>query len=163
MKTKCLPIIALLALTLFAVGCGTTNQPQTPPTNAGEGSTPINPNSIPYTVASNYFVRNDVQTDAVIGKRIDTQAEFNEYFGAATTMGSEPTRINFANEYVIAVIGQPNFRQTELHVENVTQYRGIITLSYSQTGGQVQSFSTRPALIVVVDRMYNGQVLVVER
>lgn len=159
MKTKTLFFIALLAVALFAAGCGSANQSS----GMGEGNVPANPNRIPYTLAANYFVRNDVPADAVIGKRIDTQEEFNEYFGPAATMDSQPTPIDFANKYVIAVIALPNFRENSLQVRNLTFYRGIVTLAYGQSAGELQSFSTRPTLIVVVDRIYDGEVLVVER
>lgn len=159
MKRKILSSILLITAIVMAVGCGKSNYPQVPDT----GNISIHPNAIPYSVASNYFVRNDVESSSVIGQRLDTRTEFNRYFGTAATMSGQPTSIDFNNQFVIAVVAPATDRLTTLKIENLTLHNGILTLSYSKEVGEKRSFSTRPALIVVVDRQYNGEVLVVEK
>lgn len=160
MKNKLIGIITFVAVAIMVTGCGRNNYPQQPQQS---GNMSENPNAIPYTVASNYFVNNTLESSTTISKRIDTQTEFNRYFGMATTMGNNPTSIDFNNQYVIGLVLPTTNRATTLSVENLTLYRGIVTLSYSQSVSQPQSYYIRPSLIVVVDRKYNGEVLVVEK
>ena len=60
--------------------------------------------TLSYTVANNYFVKNNVNDLA--NSKITTREEFDNLFGMAATMGSNgtPTSIDFENQYVIAVI-----------------------------------------------------------
>ena len=159
MKRKYLSFVLLLAAVALVAGCGKSNYPKAPEA----GNTSTNPNAIPYLMASNYFVRNSVLPSVTISKRIDTKTEFDEYFGVATTMGSQPTAIDFDKQYVLAVILPETNDATTLKVANVTSYRGIITLSYNREVGQEQTFTVRPLLLVLVDRKYSGEVLIVEK
>ena len=59
---------------------------------------------VPFEVAHNYFVRNDV-TEPIPAK-IASQDEFERYFGMAAFMGKkgQPTPIDFETQFVIAVV-----------------------------------------------------------
>ncbi|MGE5363638.1 MAG: hypothetical protein ACM3SM_05865, partial [Bacteroidota bacterium] len=59
---------------------------------------------IAFSAAKNYFVNNTVKN--LDNPKIETSEKFNEIFGMAATMGCDdmPTKIDFAKQYVIAVI-----------------------------------------------------------
>lgn len=63
--------------------------------------------SVDYTVANGYFVRNDAPKD--IPAIISTRPEFESVFGMATVMGPDgrPTAIDFSKQCVVPVILPP--------------------------------------------------------
>ena len=120
----------------------------------------VNPGEIPYVVAHNYFVNNDV--DSVPHQPLTTAGEFDVFFGKAPVMGKDgaPTKIDFKKEYVIAV-AEPTteFATTIEPVSLVRNEAGQIVFTYKVTKGEQRSFSITPCLILVVSNDYPGQVI----
>lgn len=119
--------------------------------------------NIPYVEAKNYFVRNDV-TD--VPTKITTQEDFDKYFGMAAFMGKdgEPTKIDFENQYVLALTAPETDKETTLEVKSLKKEDGKIVLTYNQqTDTESRSFTIRPLLMLLVDKKHDGEVeLIIE-
>lgn len=115
---------------------------------------------IPYVVAEHYFVRNDLRT--LPPEKIVSEAEFNANFGMAATMGDNgmPTKIDFKRQYVISV----TLPETNIHTEIVPiglkkADDGKIIFSYQIKLGDNLTYTMSPSLLIVVDRKYDGKVI----
>lgn len=122
--------------------------------------------NIPYTIAKNYFVRNDV-TDFK-PKKIDTQKDFESVFGMAAFMGKdgEPTVIDFGKQYVLAVMMAPTDHSTDIKPislkRNGTAKSLVFTYKIKQDKVK-QSYTITPCLLIVVDKKYDGEVTFISR
>lgn len=108
--------------------------------------------TIPYNIAQNYFVRNDVDSVPTV---IKSQSELDKYFGMAAYMGSngEPTKINFSKNYVVAVVLPETDLATELNVSSfIREADGKTVFICDVKTGERQSYTTRPMLLAVVDK-----------
>jgi hypothetical protein len=117
---------------------------------------------VAYTVAQNYFVLNSVAQGGLAKPKIETKAEFDKYFGMAPVMGNngKPTVIDFAKQFVIAVILDDTDLNTEiLSVSLLKNAKKQLVFTYSVKVGAKQSFTIRPALIIVVDKTNNAPVV----
>lgn len=116
---------------------------------------------IAYTIAKRYFVKNTVGPQSLKSPKIETEEKFNEYFGAATVMGKDgkPTPINFAKQYVIAVITGDTDFATEIKPLSLKRENKQIVLSYQLKVGAKQSFTSSPVLILIVDKKETGDVI----
>lgn len=115
---------------------------------------------VPYIVAKNYFVRNDVTHNEP--RKIENRKDFENTFGMAATMGKggQPTEINFARQYVIAVMTAPTDHDTEIIPVSLKRNATSkdVTFSYSiRRGSKARSYKTHPCLIIVVDNNYDGK------
>lgn len=114
---------------------------------------------IAFTVAKNYFVRNDA--GKLDNPKIETAEAFRQLFGMAATMGKNgrPTPIDFTRQYVIAVLLPETNRTTTIEPVSLRKdAKGEITLTYKIVVGQEQSYTTIPNLIIVVDRSETGNI-----
>ena len=114
---------------------------------------------IPFVEARNYFVSNQVNE---VPSNIDNRADFELYFGTATYMGKNgaPTAINFNRQYVIAVAPPAGRQGTVLNGKELKKKNGQIIFTYQQQIDSIsRSFSSRPLLLIVVDKEYDGQVV----
>lgn len=118
---------------------------------------------VPFTIAKNYFVNNTVTS--LDNPKIETPEQFSEIFGMATTMGPEgkPTAIDFASQYVIAVLVPETNLSTSIEPVSLQKDAdGSLTLKYRVTVGEARSYTIQPFFAIVVDRTENGM-LTVER
>lgn len=90
-------LLSIFAAITLMVSCSTTNKAK----------------QVDYTVAHGYFVRNDAPPHPA--SYYDSKEAFDSIFGYAAVMGKNgtPTRIDFARQSVIAVIGDETNRPTE--------------------------------------------------
>jgi len=114
--------------------------------------------TIPYTVAHNYFVKNTVE--AIENPKIETEAAFNSYFGAAATMGNngKPTVVDFTKEFAITIILPTTDRTTT--IEPVALKKAAdhsLVFEYKVVVGDKQSYTSRPFLLVLVDKKMDGE------
>lgn len=117
--------------------------------------------SIAFTVARNYFVKNNA--GKLHNPKIETAEEFNKIFGMATTMGKDgkPTTIDFTKQYVIAVVlPETDLATTVEPVSLRRNEKGEITLMYKTVVGQKQSYTTIPNFAIIVDKAENGTITV---
>ena len=110
---------------------------------------------VPYIVAHNYFVRNDV-TESVPAK-IASQCEFEQYFGMAAFMGKngQPTPIDFETQFAIAVVLPETNHCTELHAESLVDDGQKLTFTYLvDVAPKENTWTQVPMLLIFVDRQY---------
>ena len=115
---------------------------------------------VPFDVARNYFFKNNQQIPA--SPKISTQEQFSQLFGMATTMGPEgkPTDIDFAKQFVLAVVLPPTDIATEIHPQRVEEKGDSLFYSYDVSLGEQQSFRSQPLSIIILDRDYEGKQVV---
>lgn len=120
---------------------------------------------ISYTVAKGYFVKNTISEKGLENPKIEDEKTFNQYFGAATTMGKDgkPTAIDFTDQFVIAVIASnTDYSTTITPLRLATNGSDQLTLTYQVEKGEKQSHTQRPVLLLVVDKTYNQEVVLEE-
>ncbi len=117
---------------------------------------------IPYTIVTNYFVKNTVSQ--IDNPKIETAEKFNEIFGMATTMGKDgkPTEIDFSKQFVIALILPETDLLTSIKPISLQKNNNEITFNYSLEVGAKQTFMSRPSLAIVVDKKVDGNVTLKE-
>lgn len=118
---------------------------------------------ISYTLVKNYFVKNTIEE--IDNPVFATKEEFEEVFGMATTMGEggKPTPIDFSEQYVIAVVLPETQTTTELKPVHLTQNEDDeLTFTYKKEEGKEMEHTIKPALIVLVDKEYQNDVMVKE-
>ncbi len=74
-----------------------------------------------------------------------------------------PTRIDFAKQYVIAVLNPSTDMLTSLNMPTLSKNGNIITLAYEEKVEGKQSYTMRPNLILVVDNQYQGEIKTVKK
>lgn len=116
--------------------------------------------NIPFVEARNYFVSNQVHE---VPSKIDNRADFEHYFGTAAYMDKDgtPTAIDFNRQYVIAVAPPAGRQATVLKAKELKKENGQIIFTYrQQTDSSISRiFSSRPLLLIVVNKEHDGQVV----
>lgn len=116
--------------------------------------------NVPYTIADLYFVRNDVAGE--VPSKITDVTEFEKYFNMATVMGENglPTAIDFDSQYVISVVEPETWKDTEITpVSLVREKGGKVVFTYKVQSGEDRSYSIVPCCILVVDKKFDGDVV----
>ena len=118
---------------------------------------------VPFTELDHDFFRNGQQIPQ--DPKIDTAEEFATLFGAAAMMGEggRPTPIDWAHEFVIAVVYPVIDLATELAPESLILTDGELVFTYTEIGGEQQSWSIQPILLIKVDRKYESAIVRVDR
>lgn len=119
---------------------------------------------IDFIVAKNYYVKNSVET--IDNPKIETLDDFKKIFGMATLQGDEgkPTEIDFDNQFVIAVVMPPSNTEiilTPVSLSNNNENK--LEFTYSIQKGVEQTHTIKPCLIIIVDKKYNADVVLVEK
>jgi hypothetical protein len=122
---------------------------------------------IDFIEAKNYYLKNDYIEKELDFVEINTQAELNKIFGAATTMGKEgtATKIDFNKYYAIAIIGSTNDDGNNLFVAGIYKSNDIVTVTVGVSPlekGKKQTYSSRPFKILVIDKKYKGNRVLLE-
>ncbi len=123
-----------------------------------------NKKDIPFEIAKNYFVKNTVENN-LLNLKISTQEDFEKYFGMATTMSKngKPSPVNFSTQYVIAIVNKEAEKNINIAPQSLIQNEGNITLTYSITEGENQSYTSRTALILIIDNKYSEDLIFVKK
>lgn len=156
MKLKLLLISILFPAFFVACQSKKSEDKKSPNTNI---KTAIIENTVPYTVAQNYFVKNTV--DSIANPKIESKEVFDSYFGYATTMGKngKPTAIDFAKEFAIAVVlPKTDIATTILPVYLKKGSDNSLVFQYKTELGDKQSYTSRPFLLLVVDKKFDGNI-----
>jgi hypothetical protein len=76
-------------------------------------------------------------------------------------MGTDgfPTSIDFSKQYVIAIIPSSSFKLTTLTVNSLVKDNREIKLYYKQEEGNQQTFESQSCLVLIIDKINNGQVI----
>ncbi len=159
--TKTILSIATGASLLFS-SCGSnlkTDKSENKSTVTTETPSKAKATDIAFTVAKNYFVKNTVQS--LDNPKIETAEKFQEVFGMATTMGKDgkPTAIDFNKQSVIALVLPLTDYDTSVEPVSLQKDEsGKITLNYKKIVGQKQTYTIRPNLVIVFDKVEGGNV-----
>ncbi len=106
-----------------------------------------------YYRMNNYYVNNHIDngTHKLV---IHNQQDFDAVFGAGAVMGrnGQPTAINFARQFVIAIILPETNRQTTIETAMLNRVGDRLYYSYIIEEGHATSYTMRPYTAVVVDR-----------
>jgi hypothetical protein len=149
-------ILTVFAISLFSfTGCQSKKESNIQQSNPEK--TQIAVEKIPFVIAQNYFLKNTV--DTIPNPKIETEEVFNSYFGMATTMNKNgnPTSIDFTKEYVIAVVlPKTDIATTILPVSLKKGSNNSLFFEYKIELGDKQSYTSRPLLLVVVDKKFDG-------
>lgn len=153
-------IVSLILGMIFLVACtpGKGSDHETRHDGAAEAT--YLDSVIPYEVADNYFVNNNIDTIPPV--KIDNADEFDKYFGLATVMDPKgiTSGVDFNTQYVINVVLPETDLETQLEpISLVKSEKGNLVFTYEVKVGMKQSYTTRPLLMIVVDRKYQGPVI----
>ena len=109
---------------------------------------------VPYTKMQHYFFKNGAEIPEEA--KISDAARFERLFGTAAVMGENdrPTPVDFAREFVIAVVNPVTDHTTELQAESLRQENGTLVFTYRKTVGGRQTWSMQPVLLIKVDKKY---------
>jgi hypothetical protein len=156
MQTK--PGIILVALAVVISSCANKISKNESAATA-EKIVTTGTTDIPYTIANNYFVRNDFKREGFAGPRISSPAALDSIFGKAAFMGprGKVTPIDFSRQYGLTVIGELTDRPTEIAVISLQQKGNSIILTYKIIEGEKSMAITRPMLLILVDNKYQGE------
>ena len=157
---RMLPLLALAVLS----SCGSPETPSSGPSSSDpqEMDAPKdNPSGVSHTLARGWFVRNDFPDMPLMSLVMESQASFEEVLGAAATMGPDgkPTAIDFSKQFAIALIAPETDTATTLEIRSLESRDGQLHLNYRRILGERQSFTTRPLLLVFVERSHLGPVV----
>lgn len=149
-------IMLALAAGLFFAACKTSDKTAKTGTENKKGM-----EKVAYIVAKNYFVKNTVEEFG--SPKIETAADFEANFGMATTMGADgmPTAIDFAKQFVIAVVLPSTDFSTKIEAVSLEKNAANeLVFSYKvETGKEKQSYTMRPMLAIIVDKSASGKVV----
>jgi hypothetical protein len=70
--------------------------------------------------------------------------------------GGKPTEIDFKKQFVIAVISPTSDLNPSIDSLSLKKINDDLVLEFKETMGDKQSFSTRPAAILIVDKQFDG-------
>ena len=116
--------------------------------------------SVPFETAKNYFAYVDVTSPTT--RKIMDETTFDGLFGAAWTMGSEETPLDFSKEFVITVVYPPTDERTTLVPISLKKEKDALIFTYSEKIGEKMGTTSRPFLIVRVDRKYDAPLQVIK-
>ncbi len=158
-KIILLGAFALCAIILCTACCGSKTLNQ----NTAASVDGMSATNIDYTIAMNYFLRNDAKIPE--SPKITTREQFDSLFGMATTMGEKgkPTAIDFDKQFVIAVITNKTNVDTELLPLTLTKSGGKLTFHYKHTEGEQLTYVMQPILLVIVDKKHDASVMLAPR
>lgn len=124
---------------------------------ASGASATVMSGNVPYTIARNYFVRNDSKFQG--SKLIKNAEDFEAIFGKAATMGENgtPTPIDFDKQFVLAIVRPETKVNTQITPNTLNADANELKFNYNILQGREQSHTIVPALILIIDRQYLRQ------
>ena len=114
---------------------------------------------VSFDVAKNYFVNNTYQNSNIQFFKILDLKKLNEIMGMSTVMGADgrPTKIDFKNEFAIAVIHSQTDTMTELEpIQLVANGKRNLVLEYKKILGHKMTYAIKPHLLILVERKYRN-------
>jgi len=109
---------------------------------------------ISYHEARNFFLNQG--QELAVGQKITNDKDFDKYFGLAAFMGKggEPTRVDFANEFVLPIVLPETDCETDITAVSLSGNASVINLNYKVKVGEKRDFYIRPIMLLVVDKAY---------
>lgn len=147
-------LFSFAALVVLAA-CG--NKQAAAPTTEGDGAS----NEVAFTVAKNYFFKNDLDI-LPASPKITSEEVFNKLFGMAAAMGEngKPTPIDFTKQFVLAIVMPVTDFATEINPVKVEEKGDSLLYTYKVKTGEKQSYSIQPISIIILDKKYEDKEVV---
>lgn len=142
-------VLLAIAVLLGLVAC-TTNK-------ATSAEKSVVSSEVPFTVAEHYFFNKG--QDIPVNPKITSEELFKQLFGMATVMGEngKPTEIDFAKQFVLAVVLPVTDINTEITPVKVEEKGDTLFYHYDVKTGEKQSFSIQPLSIIILDKKYENK------
>ena len=118
---------------------------------------------LPHKELHNYFYANNAGKTPPT--KITSEDTFERYFGESAYMGKngEPTKVNFGEQFVIALVLPETKYDTQILPQRLIKRGDRITLYYKVQQGKARSFTIRPIYLVKVDSQYEAEEVVTVR
>ena len=118
---------------------------------------------ISYHEARNFFLNQG--QELAVGQKITNDKDFDKYFGLAAFMGKggEPTRVDFANEFVLPIVLPETDCETDITAVSLSGNASVVNLNYKVKVGEKRDFYIRPIMLLVVDKAYRDAQVVVNQ
>lgn len=115
---------------------------------------------VPYRIANNYFVKSSLNFPEITTLKISTEDEFEKYFGKAYYMGNNgtPTKIDFGQEFVLAVIHPETDLETNIEINKIEKIDKNLKFYYTVKQRNKNTYTTKPVLIAVIKDFYQVKV-----
>ncbi|MBR5436240.1 MAG: hypothetical protein IK120_05180 [Muribaculaceae bacterium] len=141
----------ILSLALFLPFAACTSEQTAAPAEGGEDAA-----TVAFTVAKNYFFKNDKEIPA--NPKITTEEQFSNLFGMATVMGEngKPTAIDFSKEFVLAIVLPVTDVATEIIPLKIEEKDKVLDYCYEVKTGEKLSYEIRPCSIIILDKKYEN-------
>ena len=117
---------------------------------------------VPFTIMKGYFVKNNVKSYLYQQNKFEFANDFEKVFGLATTMSSKPTSVNFSKQFVLAVVEKPSHKNVEITPISLVKNGNTLVLKYQVVKGKTQSSISQPAMLLVVNKKYDGNLQVIK-
>lgn len=118
-------------------------------------------NDIPFEIANNYFIKSNIAK--LPSNKFTNQKDFDKVFGMAVTMENQPIKVDFSNQFVIAVDSDVTDMETIIVNPNLSMNKDTLSLKYEVKKGERQSFSMHPVLLLIVDKKYADTMIKIMR
>lgn len=116
--------------------------------------------SVPFAKVESYFSIGEVSSPMT--RKIMDQTTFDNWFGAAFTMGSQQDLLDFGKEFVIVVVNPATDERIRLSPVSLVKENGNLVFTYSeQIGERMEGSITRPSLVVRVEKQYDAPLQVI--
>lgn len=118
--------------------------------------------NVPYKIANRYFSKHETPNNEFQVLKITNAEDFEKYFGMAATMGKDgmPTKINFSNSYVIALIAPADNTTEKIIIYEVLKNNGQINVTYKiQDRPTPSSAQYKMCELLIVDKKEKGFVV----
>ena len=149
--------ISVVMLGAMIIGCSVNN-------DMSEKKKKSENDDVSFIEARNYFCKNGMDS-LLTNPKITSENTFHEIFGMATTMGEngKPTTIDFDKQFVVAVVLPVTDLDTRVKPEKVIDKGDTLCYVYSVEQGERMSYSIQPVSIVIIDRAFERNHVVLRK
>ena len=116
--------------------------------------------SVPFEKLDHYFATIEVSSPTT--RKITDQETFDGMFSAAFSMNNPQAPLDFTKEFVIAVVNPTTDEATKLNPVSLVKEKGSLVYTYSEKIGEKTGSTSRPCLLVRVDKQYDAPLQVVK-
>lgn len=150
-----------LILSIVVISCDTSKKKADKAIEDKEIETLDKETDISYIKANRYFVNNTINNKQVEYLKITNQKDLDKYFGLAPVMGKngEPTKIDFKQSFVLAIIGQETDKETTFDIVSLKGNQNSVELKYRiKQDVNLRDYTIHPFEMIVVDKAYNKDI-----
>ena len=100
--------------------------------------------------------------DGPASRKITDQTTFDSMFEAAWSMGIQQEPLDFGKEFVIVVVNAFTDQRTTLAPVSLVKNKDGLVYTYSEQIGEKMSSTSKPSLIIRVDKQYDAPLQIVK-